>query len=123
MPTTRCAHYAVLGDGLQPVSAVVAAILRNTNSFGLDQPPRLGADEIARLPVADFIDTDAYPAEPVTLVDAADAPLTCAQWTRPADATGSTLALLSGVTLPVPDELRTVTLVGADSGPPPTGSH
>ena len=109
-------HYAVLGDGLQPVSAVVAAILRNTNSFGLDQPPRLGADEIARLPVAGAIDTNAYPSKPVTLVDAADAPLTCAQWTRPADATGSTLGLLSGVTLPVSDKIRTVTLVGADSG-------
>ena len=87
-------HYAVLGDGLQPVSPVVAAILRNTNSFGLDQPPRLGADDVARLPVADDIDTAAYPSEPVTLVDAAAAPLTCAQWTHPADATSSALTLL-----------------------------
>ena len=62
--------------------------------MGSNQPPRLGADEIARLPVASAIDTSAYPSEPVTLVDAADAPLTCAQWTRPADATRSTLRLL-----------------------------
>ncbi|WP_319455793.1 MULTISPECIES: type VII secretion protein EccB [unclassified Mycobacterium] len=109
-------HYAVLGDGLQPVSSVVAAILRNANSFGLDQPPRLGADDVARLPVAADIDTAAYPSEPVTLVDAAAAPLTCAQWTHPADATSSALTLRSGVTLPVPDELRTVQLVGAGSG-------
>lgn len=109
-------HYAVLADGLQPISPVLAAILRNTNSFGLDQPPRLGADDIARLPVADTIDTGAYPSEQITLVDAADAPLTCAQWTRPADATGGTTELRSGVTLPVAEELRTVTLVGAGSG-------
>jgi type VII secretion protein EccB len=108
-------HYAVLADGLQPVSPVVAAILRSTNSFGLDQPPRLGADDIARLPVADTIDDDAYPSEPLTLVDAADAPLTCAQWTRAGDATSSTLALRSGVTLPVTDDLRAVSLVGAGS--------
>ena len=76
-------HYAVLADGLQPISPVVAAILRNTNSYGLDQPPRLGADDVARLPVASAIDVGAYPREPVTLVDAADAPLTCAQWTQP----------------------------------------
>ena len=86
-------HYAVLREGLQPISPVVAAILRNTNSFGLNQPPRLGADDIARLPVASAIDDGAYPSEPVTIVDAADAPLTCAQWTRPADATGGTLAI------------------------------
>jgi type VII secretion protein EccB len=109
-------HYAVLGDGLQPISPVIAAIMRNTNSFGLDQPPRLGADDIARLPVANIIDTDAYPSEPLSLVDAADAPLTCARWKRPADATSATLDLRSGVTVPVPDELRTVPLVGAGSG-------
>lgn len=33
-------YYAVLPDGLQPVSQVLAAILRNTNSYGLNQPPR-----------------------------------------------------------------------------------
>ena len=109
-------HYAVLAEGLQPVSSVVAAILRNTNSFGLDQPPRLGADDVARLPVAADIDTNVYPVEPITLVDAAVAPLTCAQWTHPADATSSALTLRSGVTLPVLDELRTVQLVGAGSG-------
>jgi type VII secretion protein EccB len=110
-------HYAVLSDGLQPVSPVVAAILRNTNSFGLDQPPRLGADDVARLPVARELDTSAYPSEQVTLIDAAAAPLTCAQWTRSADATSSSLELRSGVTLPVSDELRTVQLVGAGAGP------
>lgn len=109
-------HYAVLGDGLQPISPVLAAIMRNANSYGLDQPPRLAADEIARVPVANVIDTDAYPNEPLTLVDAADAPLTCARWTRPADATSATLDLRSGVTLPVSDELRAVSLVGAGAG-------
>ncbi|MGV0643642.1 type VII secretion protein EccB [Mycolicibacterium sp. XJ2546] len=109
-------HYVVLSDGLQPVSPVVAAILRNTDSFGLDQPPRLAADEIARLPVASVIDDSAYPSQQVTLVDAAAAPLTCAQWTRPADATSGTLDLRSGVTLPVSEELGSVPLVGAGSG-------
>lgn len=109
-------HYAVLIEGLQPISPVVAAIMRNTNSYGLEQPPRLGADDIARLPVADTIDVDAYPAQPVTLVDAADAPLTCAEWKRPADATSATLDLRTGVTLPVSDQLHPVQLVGAGSG-------
>ncbi len=109
-------HYAVLSEGLQPISPVIAAIMRNTDSYGLEQPPRLGADDIARLPVADAIDTDAYPAQPVSLADAADAPLTCAEWKRPADATSATLGLRSGVTLPVSDQLRPVQLVGAGAG-------
>ena len=110
-------HYAVLIDGLQPVSPVVAAILRNSNSFGLDQPPRLGADDVSRLPVASGIDTAAYPAAPLTLVDAASAPLTCAQWSRAADATGATVALRTGVTLPIAEGAQTVTLVGGGTGP------
>jgi type VII secretion protein EccB len=109
-------YYAVLGDGLQPVPPVLAAILRNTNSFGLDQPPRLGADEVARLPVARGIDTSAYPAEPITLVDAGDDPVTCAWWAKPEGATTSSLTLLSGAALPLPEGLRTVDLVTSGSG-------
>lgn len=111
-------HYVVLADGLQPVSPVVATILRNSNSYGLDQPPRLGPDEIAKAPVAagNVIDNGAYPVEPVTLVDADKAPLTCAQWSRNADATGATVVLRAGVTLPIADDLKTVTLVGGGSG-------
>lgn len=106
-------YYVVQIDGLQPVSPVLASIMRNTNSFGLQQPPRLGADEIARLPVAGGIDTAAYPVDGVTLVDAAAAPVACAYWSKPADATAGRLSLLSGAALPLPEGLRTVDLVGS----------
>jgi type VII secretion protein EccB len=109
-------HYAVLTDGLQPVSPVVAAILRNTNSFGLSQAPQIGADDVARLPVAQAIDVDAFPSEPISIVDAAAAPLTCAHWSHPVDATGGTLQLLSGAALPVAEGLRAVQLVGGGVG-------
>jgi type VII secretion protein EccB len=105
--------YAVLSDGLQPIPEVLAAILRNTNSFGFDQPPRLGADEVARMPVARGIDTRAYPAQPVTLVDASEDPVTCAQWAKPEGATTNSLILLSGAAVPLPDGLTTVALVGS----------
>lgn len=108
-------YYAVLTDGLQPVSPVLAAILRNTNSYGLAQPPQLGADEVARTPVSRAIDTAAYPTDPVSLVEASAAPVTCAQWIKPAGATESRLTVLSGAVLPLPDGLRTVDLVGAGS--------
>jgi type VII secretion protein EccB len=108
-------YYAVLPDGLQPVSPVLAAILRNTNSYGLDQPPRLGADQIAKLPVSRMLDTAAYPGQQLVLVDAAKAPVTCVYWSKPTGAATSSLSLLSGSALPVPDAVRTVDLVGAGS--------
>jgi type VII secretion protein EccB len=106
----------VLPDGLQPVSPVLAAILRNTNSYGLQQPPRLGADEVAKLPVSRLLDTARYPGQQVGLVDAARDPVTCASWSKPAGAATSTLSLLSGSALPVPDGVRTLDLVGAANG-------
>ncbi|BBZ49873.1 type VII secretion protein EccB [Mycobacterium heidelbergense] len=108
-------YYAVLPDGLQSISPVLAAILRNTNSYGLDQPPRLGADEVAKLPVSRMLDTTRYPDQQVALVGAAANPVTCAHWSKPAGAATSSLSLLSGSVLPVPDAVRTVDLVGGGS--------
>ena len=112
-------YYAVLPDGLQPISPVLAAILRNTNSYGLDQPPRLGADAVAKLPVSRMLDTSRYPDQQVSLVDAAKDPVTCAYWSKPAGAATSSLTLLSGSALPVPDSVRTVDLVGGARRQPP----
>jgi type VII secretion protein EccB len=109
-------YFAVLPDGLQPVSPVLAAILRNTNSYGLQQPPRLGADEVARLPVSRLLDTARYPGQQVGLVDAARDPVSCASWSKPAGAATSTLSLLSGSALPVPDGVGTLDLVRAANG-------
>jgi ESX secretion system ATPase EccB len=108
-------YYAVLPDGLQPISPVLAAILRNTNSYGLDQPPRLAADEVAKLPVSRMLDTARYPDRQVAIVDAAKNPVTCAYWSKPAGAATSSLSLLSGSALPVADGIRTLDLVGAGS--------
>jgi type VII secretion protein EccB len=105
-------NYAVLPDGLQPISPVLAAVLRNANSYGLAQPPHLGADDIARLPVSSQLDVAAFPAAPVKLVAATDAPVTCAMWTKINGAATSSLTLLSGSMLPLPDGMRSVDLVG-----------
>jgi type VII secretion protein EccB len=108
-------YYAVLPDGLQPISPVLAAILRNTNSYGLDQPPRLGADEVAKLPVSRMLDTTRYPDRQIAIVDAAKNPVTCAYWSKPAAAASSSLSLLFGSALPVSDAVRTLDLVGGGS--------
>jgi type VII secretion protein EccB len=109
-------YYAVLADGLQPIPQVLAAILRNTNSYGLEQPPRLSADTVSRAPAANTIDVGAYPPEPVTLVDAGADPVTCAHWAKPEGVSTNSLILLSGATLPLPDGLRTVDLVSPGPG-------
>jgi type VII secretion protein EccB len=106
-------YYAVLPDGLQPITPVLAAILRNTNSYGQQQPPRLGADEVAKLPVSRMLDTARYPGQQVSLVDATHDPVTCAYWSKPAGAATSSLSLMYGSALPVPDAVHTVQLVGA----------
>lgn len=109
-------YYAVLPDGLQQISPVLAALLRNTNSYGLQQPPRLGADEIAALPVSQLLDAEAYPAQQLTLVDASSSPVTCAAWAKPVDASTSSLTLLSGAALPLADGTQAVDLVGGGVG-------
>ncbi|MCV7150756.1 type VII secretion protein EccB [Mycolicibacterium pyrenivorans] len=112
-------HYVVLADGLQPISGVLASVLRNTESYGLDQPPRLGADDVARIPAVRAIDTAAFPSEPVTLVDSGTDPVTCAAWSKPEGAQTSSLSVLSGAALPIPDGVRTLELVssGVPGGP------
>lgn len=105
-------HYAVLPEGVQQVSPVLATLLRNTESYGLQQPPRLGADEIADLPVSQLLDVEAYPVRPLSLVDAVSAPVTCVRWAKPAEASTSVLTLLSGAAVPTVDGVRPVELVG-----------
>lgn len=108
-------NYAVLPDGLQPISPVLAAVLRNANSYGLAQPPQLGADDIARLPVSTLLGVSAFPAAPVTLIDTATAPVTCAQWTKVDGAATSSMTLLSGSLLPVRAGTPSVDLVGGSN--------
>lgn len=115
-PANAVLYYAVLPDGLQPISPVLAAILRNANSYDLDQPPRLGADEVAKLPVSRALDTSRYPDQRVRIVDAARDPLTCAHWSKPEGASTNSLTLLTGSALPVPEALHTEDLVGAGTG-------
>ncbi|TGD84446.1 type VII secretion protein EccB [Mycolicibacterium sp. CH28] len=107
-------YYAVLPDGLQAISPVLAALLRNTDSYGLEQPPRLNVDEVTRLPVSRMLDTAAYPEQRITIVDSATAPVICAQWSKLAGAVTSSLALLSGAELPIPDGAHPVDLPPAD---------
>jgi type VII secretion protein EccB len=109
-------YYAVLPDGLQPISPILAAVLRNSNSYGLDQPPRLSADKVAKLPVSRLLDTSRYPEQRISLLDSVHDPVTCAHWSKLAGASTNSLTLLAGSALPIPDAVHTEGLVGAGTG-------
>jgi Type VII secretion system ESX-1, transport TM domain B len=68
------------------------------------------------LPVSRVLDTARYPGQSVSLVDAAKDPVSCVYWSKPAGAATSSLSLLCGSGLPVPDAVHTVDLVGAANG-------
>jgi type VII secretion protein EccB len=87
----------------------------------MDQPARLGADAVAKLPVSRMLDTARYPDQQVSLVDAAKSPVACAYWSKPAGAATSSLNLMSGSALPFAESIRTVDLVGG--GAPTTATR
>lgn len=109
-------YYAVLPDGLQPISPILAGVLRNSNSYGLDQPPRLAADKVAKLPVSRQLDTSRYPEQQISLLDSAHDPVICAHWSKLAGASTNSLTLLAGSALPIPDAVHTEDLVSAGTG-------
>lgn len=119
-PDSTSLYYVVLPEGLQPISRVLATMLRNVNSYGLTQPPQLSADEVARMPLSRAFDSNTYPAGPIDLADPATAPVTCARWTRQEEARNATLTILSGSSLPLKDSSQPVELV---TGGPTGAAH
>ena len=63
--------YVVVGDGVQPVSPVVAAMLRQRDSSGATTPPRISPDRLAEAPTRHVLDVDYYPMSRLEVVDGA----------------------------------------------------
>lgn len=96
--------YVVVGNGVQPVSSVVAAMLRQRDSFGVSQPPRISPDVLGDVPVRDVLDVTGYPAEPLNVVDWRADPVLCVAWDRGATDRQARQRLLVGRALPVTAE-------------------
>jgi type VII secretion protein EccB len=96
--------YVILPDGVQPVSSVVAAMLRQRDSFGTSQPPRISPDVLGDVPVRDALDVTGYPAEPLKVVDWRADPVLCVAWERGATDRQARQRLLVGRALPVAAE-------------------
>lgn len=104
-------YYAVSADGIQPISSVIAAILRANDAYGLISPPALTPDQVAKTSKAGPIPVDNYPAEPLKVLDPATDPVSCGQWVKLGGAPTSSLALLAGQSLPIADDAAPVSLI------------
>jgi type VII secretion protein EccB len=106
--------YVAVGDGVQLVSPVVAAILRQHDSYGAATPPHVPPDRLAQVPVRHVLDVDYYPDRPVTLVDPAAQPVTCVSWQWGVSERQARLSLITGRALPIAvgQQQKFVRLVG-----------
>ncbi|HUO39189.1 MAG TPA: type VII secretion protein EccB [Mycobacterium sp.] len=109
-------YFAVTAEGLQPVSPVIAAMLRADNAYGLIEPPALTPDQVAKAPIAHPIAVDNYPTTPLTVIDPATEPVSCGQWVKLAGSPTSSLTLLAGQSLPVSTDTKPVPLAAAGPG-------
>lgn len=112
--------YVVLTEGLQPVSAATADIIRygNPESAAAGEPSVLSPARLGQLPVVHVLDVDDYPVTAPDLVSAEAAPVVCLSWERRVgDASTSTTVLL-GNRLPLPTDAQPVQLAGADGAGP-----
>lgn len=109
----RTNYFAVTADGLQPIPATIATMLRARDAYGLIKPPELTPDQIAKAPVARPIPVEDYPAAAVKVADPSSQPVTCGQWVKLASSPTSTLVLLLGESLPIAPQTRPVPLVPA----------
>jgi type VII secretion protein EccB len=109
--------YVVVADGVQPVSAVVAAMLRQQNSYGAVAPPRVSPDQLARVPVRHVLDVDYYPKALLRVVDERAEPVTCVAWQWRQGERQAVLKVVSGRGLPIrtDQQARLVSLVGGGS--------
>jgi type VII secretion protein EccB len=93
--------YAVVGDGVQPISPVVAAMLRQRDSYGTSTPPRISPDRLAQAPIRHVLDVDYYPAQPLKMVDQRAQPVTCVAWERGVNDRQARISVLTGRDLPI----------------------
>ncbi|MFH0722240.1 type VII secretion protein EccB, partial [Citrobacter braakii] len=110
--------YVVATDGVQPVSRVVAAMLRQRDSFGLNTVPQVSPDRLAAVPRVHVLDVDDYPTSRVRVVDAGVHPVTCLAWEWKVHDRQASHYVVRGRSLPVTaaERGKIVSLVGGGRG-------
>ncbi|WP_061001565.1 type VII secretion protein EccB [Mycolicibacterium mucogenicum] len=108
------AYYVMLTDGVQRISAVTAAIIRNADPRNPPPPIEVAPNALLAIPESKALDVGFYPDKPVKLVDPVANPVTCLSWTQSRDESKPRTQVLSGHSLPLPDNAKPVSVVTAD---------
>lgn len=118
---SRGSHtYVVLQNGLQPVSAATADIIRygSPRSPATTEPVSVSPTVISAAPIVHSLPVERYPATSPNFVRAASNEVVCMSWQRGNSATEADGRLLVGHRLPMPSDAEPVRLASADgSGP------
>lgn len=108
------AYYVVLTDGVQRISAVTAAIIRNADKRNPPPPIEVAPNVMLSIPASQALNVGFYPDQPLKLIDPVATPVTCLSWTQSRDETKPRTAVLTGRKLPLPDDARPVAVATAD---------
>ncbi|MGW4633787.1 type VII secretion protein EccB [Nocardia sp. NPDC004415] len=118
-------NYVVLQDGLQPISALTAQIIRNFYPTIMNGTTIQSTDRTYAPKLQNPLKVDHYPTDRPTLVSDKDQPVSCMSWKPIAGATDNAdgtaraeLSLLTGIDVPIPDKAKLVDLAQADGAGP-----
>jgi type VII secretion protein EccB len=112
--------YVVLPEGLQPISATTADIIRYSKQQlpTATEPTGISPALVSAAPIVHSLRVDRYPASPARFVHADPDRVVCMSWQRNNSAAAATTRLLVGNRLPLPNDAQPVRLAAADGGGP-----
>ncbi|MFT3900579.1 MAG: type VII secretion protein EccB [Gordonia sp. (in: high G+C Gram-positive bacteria)] len=108
-------HFVAFADGVQPVPATVAELLRAADDSAGTKVVSVPPGKVAAVPVVRRLAVDHFPRRVPRLLVAADAPVVCQRWVREPGAPAATTSLRAGHAVPGP---AAVVPVGADGAGP-----
>jgi type VII secretion protein EccB len=112
--------YVVMRDGLQPISAATADIIRygNPRSPTTSEPTTISPGLVSGAPIVHALHVDHYPVSSPRFVRTEAGEVLCMSWQRPSSAAEASSRLLIGHRLPLPNDAQPVRLASADGGGP-----
>ncbi len=130
--------YVVLSNGVQPVSAFAAQVIRVADSHGMSEIKTMPPDVLDNMPTVHSLPIDQFPIDPPKILSAEEAPDACLSWSKTVGTTQAasdtpsdraTVTLLAGSKLPLPDSAKPVPMAGGGASdhvdsayvPPSTG--
>lgn len=99
--------FVALADGVQPISEVLASVVRNTNAYGAQVAPTVSQDVVAHLPASSpGLDVSMFPDKPLHSAPSLTDPVTCWQWVKRAGEQQAQAVLAFLPALPLTDQQR-----------------